>query len=148
MAKKSERLDVVRQLAEREQEAAAKAFERSREACEREQAKLVELDRYAEEYEKQFLDSAHMRASELIRQRSFLTQLADLRRQQQAAIDRYERQMLHDRQQWHQSHLKLKAVSSVVQKCLESEEAFLNKVEEKQLDEWATQAFNRRDTLR
>lgn len=143
MTKKSERLDVVRQLAEREQEKAAKAFEQSRAALEQEQDKLVELDRYAQEYERQFIDHAHIRASELIRQRSFLSQLADVRRQQQAAIARFERQVEHDKHLWHQSHLKLKAVTSVVQKCVEGEEAFSDKLEEKRLDDWSTQAFNR-----
>lgn len=145
--KRSKRLAVVLDLAEQTEKKAAEMLEAARKQMIDDQHKLDEVNNYIGEYEKEFMSGgAEIRVEEIIRQRGFLAQLADVKKQQIEVIKHRKHAVGLRREQWHAAHLKKKALLGLIEKCQQHESAVLNRAEEKMLDEWSLQSFNRKRT--
>lgn len=136
---RSKRLAVVLDLAEREKEEATQAFEKARRYCLEEEQKLVQLEAYYADYQNSFASASSMHVQQLIKQRSFLEQLAQAKRQQQGAIRTAQLNLEAKRQAWQKSHLKHKNMAELIARYRAEEDAVLDKKEQKMLDEWFQQ---------
>jgi flagellar FliJ protein len=140
---KSKRLAVVLDLAEREKEQAAQAFEDSRRAHALERQKAEQLAGYYQDYAASFAATQGLRASDLIKQRNFLQQLADAQKQQQMAIRNAAQVLEARRHAWQTAHLKHKNLAELIARYRAQEDAAQDKKEQKMLDEWFQQQSSR-----
>ena len=138
---RSKRLQVVLELAEREKDAAAQAFEQAQMQFTQEQHKLTQLSDYYRDYESSFSARRDLRASDLMQQRNFLQQLSQAQQQQQAVINSVERLLEEKRELWHKCHLKHQKLAELIARYRSEEEAALAKKEQKVMDEWAQRVF-------
>ena len=143
----SKRLKVVVGQAQREEEAAARRFEQSRQMLAAEQKRLQDLDSYYQEYESRFKSRQQgIRASELQSGREFLQQLAESQQVQAAHIARLQADCDVAKQAWYQCHLKVENLAQYVENLAREETRELDRREQKRLDEWSGQAFARRQS--
>jgi flagellar FliJ protein len=141
---RSKRLNMVLDIAERAENKAAEAFEMARRLWQEDQGKMEDLQRYYQDYETAFAQPARLRAQEIVQQRSFLQQLADVVRQQAQVVER--RRTIADNKQtdWRTAHLKRRALQELVARVRADEQRVLTRKEEKMLDEWFNQTAQRR----
>lgn len=141
---RSKRLAIVLELAERELEAAAQAFEKARRFCLEEEQKLTQLEDYYADYQQAFASGGSMRVQDLMKQRNFLEQLAQAKRQQQGAIRTAQLNLEGKRQAWQKCHLKHKNMAELISRYRAEEDAVMAKKEQKMLDEWFQQTQGQR----
>lgn len=136
---RSKRLAVVLDLAEREKDQATQEFELARQQCLQEEQKLTQLIDYYRDYQQSFAAKKSLRVEELIKQRSFLDQLAQAQKQQQALIRSAQANLETKRAAWQKSHMKHKNLAQLINRYRVQEELALSKKEQKMLDEWFQQ---------
>lgn len=142
---RSKRLQIVLEMAEREEKKAAEIFELARKQKEQDEAKLRDLIQYSEEYEVAFRQPLPtIRAEEMQRQRGFLIQLSEAREQQERILQQREQVFVRTQKRWQTAHLKRKTLLDFISRMRSSEEQALSKKEEKMLDEWFTQTAAQR----
>ncbi|MCR6653582.1 MAG: flagellar export protein FliJ [Cellvibrionaceae bacterium] len=141
---RSKRLNMVLDIAERAENKAAEAFEMARKLWLEDQEKMVDLQRYYQDYETAFAQPKRLRAQDIVQQRSFLQQLAEAVRQQAQVVER--RRSIADNKQmdWRTAHLKRRALQELVARVQADEQRILSRKEEKMLDEWFNQTAIRR----
>lgn len=139
------RLNMVLDIAERAENKAAEAFEMARRLWLEDQEKMVDLQRYYQDYENAFTQpTMRLRAQDIAQQRGFLQQLAEAVRQQAQVVER--RRTIADTKQvdWRTAHLKRRALQELIQRVRADEQRLLTRKEEKMLDEWFNQTAQRR----
>lgn len=142
---RAKRLEVVLELAERDEQEAARALETARLNKEQDEQKLLELIQYHEDYELAFKQPLPLiRAEQMQRQRGFLVQLSQAREQQEMIVKKRCDLLGQKQQLWQRAHLKRKAMAELIDRMRNDEARTLDKKEEKMLDEWFTQSAQRR----
>ena len=142
---RAKRLNMVLDIAERAENKAAEAFEMARRLWLEDQEKMVDLQRYYQDYENAFTQpTMRMRAQDIAQQRGFLQQLAEAVRQQAQVVER--RRTIADTKQvdWRTAHLKRRALQELIERVRADEQRLLTRKEEKMLDEWFNQTAQRR----
>lgn len=142
---RAKRLNMVLDIAERAENKAAEAFEMARRLWLEDQEKMVDLQRYYQDYENAFTQpTMRMRAQDIAQQRGFLQQLAEAVRQQAQVVER--RRAIADSKQtdWQTAHVKRRALQELVARVRADEQRMLTRKEEKMLDEWFNQTAQRR----
>ncbi len=143
---RSQRMQVVLDLAERSEQRAAQALQQARAQLAQEQQKQQDLQAYLSDYETTFAQQTQPAVPELLRQRSFLGQLRKAIGQQQVLIEQAARALRHHHKLWHQAYLKKRAVMNLIERLKRDEQLQLSRKDAKRLDEWTQQAFSRRAT--
>lgn len=141
---RSKRLNMVLDIAERAENKAAEAFEMARKLWLEDQEKMVDLQRYYQDYETAFAQPKLLRAQDIVQQRSFLQQLAEAVRQQAQVVERRRSIADNKQQDWRTAHLKRRALQELVARVQADEQRILSRKEEKMLDEWFNQTAIRR----
>lgn len=143
-AKKTERLLLVLELAERQVDDATEVFQLAQSQLDAESQKLDSLNEYYTEYSVTFEASGMATTGEAIaRQRYFLAQLAEAITSQKHMIARCETVVQDKQALWHKAYLKHRSLEDLIQRIKDDETKMLNLKEEKMLDEWAQQASQR-----
>jgi flagellar protein FliJ len=136
---KSTRLELVLELAEREERAAADAVHLLRNKIASEQQRLRELQEYYREYSEHFQSKrVAVRASEIANQRHFLTELTRMQDLQAKQIKQLEENLNLKLAIWRKCHLKYQALKNLIKRIRKSENYQLERKEQKLLDEWFT----------
>jgi flagellar FliJ protein len=141
--KRSERMQLVIDLAKRKEEAALSALRESRKALELEQHRLFELNRYYAEY--QSSSSGEGRAFEpedFLRKRQFLAKLDTALDQQKQQIFVVEQRLEADTKSWKILSLKTESLISYQQRCRDDERRAEDKREQKLLDELSARRYS------
>lgn len=134
--KRSQRMKLVLQLAERAEEAAAQQLQLSREQLQEAEQQLQQVTEYQLEYQAQInakLKPKHV--AEMINDREFLQQLGDVEMAQQhkrRQLQQFSEQAL---KQWQGLYQRRKNIESLIQRLQTSENLILEKQLQKQLDE-------------
>lgn len=137
--KRSQRLQIVVDIAEQEENDAAAIFEAAKSALQKELSALASIDDYYADYHKQFSQQNRgVRAADLMKSRAFLTQLAEMRDAQRLKVDLAQRDMQTAQETWHKSHLKHKGLIGLIDQYRTEEYRHLDILEQKHLDEWIT----------
>jgi flagellar FliJ protein len=137
---KSKRLAIVLELAEREKDQAAQAFEQARQQYAQEEQKLAQLEDYYQDYARSFTSTRTLRVEDLVKQRSFLQQLSQAIQQQQGLLQTVKNAVEQKRQAWQKSHVKHKNLADLITRYRAEEQAVTDKKEQKMLDEWFQQS--------
>lgn len=145
MVTRSNRLEIVLELAERNERKAADVYEAAKRAWQTDEAKLEELRVYYSEYEQSFSGNNVMRASDMARQRDFLQKLSDAIVQQGEVVTHRFELAETKKGLWHKAHMKYAALRDLIQRMRADEQRVLSRREEKMLDEWFTQSSIRRN---
>ena len=136
---RSKRLDIIVQLAKKKEDEAGKYFAEMAQLLEAEREKASSLKDYYEEYKAR--SNAKVEAlsiNEVLRNRTFLKQLADAGQEKNQHITQIEQEFLRRKNTWRQSHLKRRTFEDLVERLEREELTDLNKKEQKLLDEWFT----------
>lgn len=142
---RAQRLSIVLELAERTEQQAAQASELARRLWQDDQRKLEDLDQYYSDYEASFAGgTSFKRAEDIARQRGFLSQLADAKRQQKAVVEKRLSICNSKQQAWQQTRLKRKALQELIQRLKADEAQAASRKEAKMLDEWFNQTKSHR----
>lgn len=136
----SKRMQPLQQLADiRQDDAARQLVEAQRQHADR-QARLVELSRYREDYERQ----ATAATPQLIRNRqAFLDRLRDAERFQQQLVEQARRGVDECRAHWLMQQRGSRTVAQLTACYLQREQREDARREQKQLDEFAMQRYLR-----
>jgi flagellar protein FliJ len=141
---RADRLQPVLQLAEKQLKEATQQLDALRDHVNNEEKKLQDLEQYYSDYTQNFTQNPACTAHALVRQRSFLQQLAQARTQQQQLISKYRQVLAQKHKIWQKAYLKQQAIFQLIERLKKDELLTLSKKEEKRLDEWSAQAHTRR----
>lgn len=144
MGSRSNRLEIVLELAERNERKAADVYDAAKRMWQADEAKLEELRAYYQEYEQSFSGNNVMRASDMARQRDFLQKLSDAIVQQGEVVAHRFEVAESKKGLWHKAHLKFAALRDLIQRMRADEQRVLSRREEKMLEEWFAQSSVRR----
>ncbi|WGP00321.1 flagellar export protein FliJ [Saccharophagus degradans] len=141
---KSDRLQVVVDMARREEDAAAEKLATIQKQLNNEIARLRDLEEYYGQYEQsQQTLRTGVNAQDLAKIRNFLQQLAMAKQAQMLQIQRVEGVQRQAREAWQTCHLKHKLMKDMIARYKTEEQAVLDKNEQKMLDEWFNSQNNR-----
>ena len=145
--KRAERLLPVVQMAEREEQDAARALARSQEQLRQGEVKLGELQRYRHDYQQPWLQQGSQGVSGqwLMNYQRFLSQLEVAIGQQQRSIDWLRDNQQRARDLWQQKHVRLEGLRKLVQRYRDEVRQAEDRREQRLRDELA-QRLNQRDT--
>lgn len=140
MKKRSQRIAVVVDLAQRDEDKLADAFTQAKLAVQTAHAQLTDLNQYYQGYIDRFKQQTQgLRASDLINSRAFLQQLSVAIDSQRRQVDLLEKQLQHAQIQWHRSHLKTQSLMDLRTQYRKDEAEQADRHEQKALDEWVSQ---------
>ncbi|MDZ7923106.1 MAG: flagellar export protein FliJ [Marinagarivorans sp.] len=144
MVTTTKRMDLILDLAEKEVEAAASKFTDAKNKLVSEKNKLDDILAYLNDYTNSSEKAGtRLMPEQMIRQRAFVQQLSQAQSQQRILIAQTERDMEHKKSLWQKTHLKQRAMQDLVKRLSTEDQARLDKVEEKLLDEFAQQQYVR-----
>lgn len=140
MKKKSQRMQIVSDLYQREENQAADVCEGFRLRIEQEVQKLEDLDSYYREYEQRFNQQrSGLRALDIVSSRTFLNNLNEAIKGQQHVIQQFEEQYADKKRAWLAAHLKRENMDKLVVKYTQQEKKQEDLQEQKLLDDWVLQ---------
>ena len=138
--KKSQRLKVVLDLAQRKEDDAAAACEKIKIKLHHEQERLTELREYYQEYQQQFDANMHqIRPSDLINRRNFLNQLSLAQDSQRQTILNIESAYTLQKRVWRECYMKRQAMKDLISRYQEEESVENDRREQKLMDDWVSQ---------
>lgn len=147
--KRSQRLKIVVDIAQREQEKSARAFQQARDAHQQEITKLEELERYYQDYEKSFsAKTAGLRASDIANARALLQQIVAVQEGQKLQISNARQIMEQAKKEWHLNRLKCENLEGLIKRYRVEEDKEAEVLEQKIMDEWVSQNNVNRDALK
>lgn len=143
--KRSARLGIVLELAEREERRATEQVHTWQARLHDEQQRLLELKSYYEEYEEIFRQRrGGIKAYDIARERQFLIELTNMQVRQRQQIALVEKGLEKKLELWRECHLKHQSLENLIARIQGEENAELDKVEQKLLDEWFARASLKR----
>ena len=143
--KRSERLTIVRELAERELDEQAEQFRKAQDFYAKELTKLDDLRLYRDGYRKDANNQIGLSSvDQIARERQFLCQINEAVEQQKKLVEQYEKVVEQKKSVWQTAHLKHRALAELIDRIAKNEDQALGKAEQKLLDEWFTQSSSHR----
>lgn len=141
MTRRSERLEMVRQVRAREEDSIRQQLARLNAQCDEARQTLASLDQYAREYQAQLRGGGIRQVHVLQQAQLFLSRLDDARAQQVALIERLEQQVHRTRQAWQLAHRKTERMGDLVARAREEEARLAERREQAALDDQAARKF-------
>lgn len=139
--KKSERMDSVLKLADKAEQQAAERFAASQRNASKQRRKLEELKQYYREYSAGSAAGAALDLRRLQETRQFMSKLATAIGMQQEQVDKAERNMQSERQQWMTSRQRSMSLEKLSERYQQSEAQDANRREQFVADDMAAQRF-------
>lgn len=146
MVKRSERLHVVLQLAQRKEDEALERMGAAKQAWHSETERLGELQQYHSDYQNQIRTASRGRvsASQLQSWQHFVSRLADAITQQQQRVGLAQGQYEKMRDAWHDAHERRRGMERHIESCRQQELYEEGRREQRLLDESSNNRFARR----
>ena len=148
MQPKSERLKVVLELAEREEEKVLKELKAAQQSLLAEQQKASQLSAYMGEYQTQLklAQQGKLNVSSYLNQQNFVAQIRSAIQQQAQRVEQCQDIVDKCLAAWRIAHEKKKGMLEHVQRCRRQEESERERREQKAIDEAnQVRSFYRRD---
>lgn len=145
MTKRSKRLQLVLDLAEKKKQQADQFLAASRQRVEQDKRTLAQLEQYMSEYQQSYLgqNAEGYTGAQLHAQQAFMQKIQDAQDTQKQAMEQNRRELEVVEQHWKQTYAKYKGIEKLTGKVRQSEELEQEKALQKQLDE---RSQNRRPT--
>lgn len=142
--RRSQRMKVVLQLAEREEQAAAARLGEQQQLLEREQAQLRQL----EDYRQQYLDDyarprRGVTAEALMSYSGFLQRLGEAVSGQQQKLAMVDQAREQCRREWEQRYHRRRSLEDMISRLRREEEAAFEQRQQRELDDLAAQRLTR-----
>ena len=138
--KRSERLQLVVDLAMKAETQAAKNLGQAQNIVESERHRLDEINQYYKNYEDTFArQTKGLRPQDLVQTREFLANLNRAAEQQSQQLRNAQDNAERARDLWRKSHLKADSLEDFQMKCASEEESHVEKKEQQILDDMAAQ---------
>ena len=137
MSKRSKRLQLVLDLAEKKKKQADQFLAASRQRVEQDQKTMQQLDQYVSEYQQNYL-GAHAEGctgAQLHTQQAFLQKIQDAKGAQLKAMEQNRKELAVVEQHWKAAYAKLQGLQKLTDKAVETERLEEEKALQKQLDE-------------
>ena len=140
--KRSERMKVVVELAEREEHSAATACEQAKQAVLAAKNQLSELEAYYLEYQGKFTrQKTGLRSSDIRTQREFLSRLSDAKSAQFHQIAQLDRSYDELKAKWYTAMLKRQNLEKLIETYRREEASVENTKEQKLIDDWVSSNY-------
>lgn len=138
--KKSQRLNVIAELNEKNEKATLKELGHIQQQCQEAETQLENLKEYRQDYESKYQSIAKLGANikQLLEFRAFMSKLDQAIEEQQQVILNVEKQLNSKRSQWEQQHQKTKSMQKVVAAAVKVELKAEDKREQNEQDDRAT----------
>ncbi len=135
--RRSKRLQVVLELAKRNEDAALKVMQSSQNNLNQQHEKMQELVRYQQEYQQALRDafSSGATAANCATYQHFLSQVGGAIEQQQLVVTLAEEQLDKARKHWQSLYEKQKGMGGLIDRFRDEEDLDLEKKEQKMIDE-------------
>lgn len=141
---RAKRMQVVLQLAQRQEDAAAQTLSQAREQFEVEQQQMQQLRDYAAQYHQEYAGQRQaVQAQQLINYSGFVTRLGELCREQEAKLRRLQLGLNQLQAQWRTAYQKRKAVAELIERLLQEEAQQQDRRQQKAMDEFSSQQYSR-----
>lgn len=135
--KRSGRLKVVLDLAEKRKKDAERFLAEHMQRVEADKQQLLQLEQYLTEYQQAYRQASvqGLSVDKMLNYQAFMSKISAAIEQHKKSMIMNEKQLAHVKQYWAQMHGKYKAIDSLIVKALDSEAKVLDKALQKQLDE-------------
>jgi flagellar export protein FliJ len=142
MASASERMQLLLDMAARDQASAAEVLRKAQAHYQLQARRLDEILEQLASYES--LPQQAVTPGQLIQRRAFVQQLGNLQTQQRQQLALALRELEAQKDAWQKTHLKHRALQEWVARCLLESDKAMGLAEQKMLDDWATQQAARK----
>jgi flagellar FliJ protein len=141
MKKRSERLALVADLAERRKKEAEKFLADQIKRVESDAVQLSQLEQYLTEYQGLYQQAMlqGMMGPQIMNYQAFMTKIADTIEQHKKAMKVNQEQLVQVKRYWAQMHGRHSALESLADKALDAEHQKADKALQKQMDERSQQ---------
>lgn len=143
MSKRIQRIEKIVEIAEMEMERAAKTMAYMRGKLQEDQSQLNSLKNYQQDYNKKPAQSGVIDPIQLQTHNAFADKLIHALTAQQSQVEESEKMLEMAENEWKEKRVRVKALMAMHTRLQASEQARLNKQEQKLLDELAAQKFVR-----
>ncbi|MDO6594746.1 flagellar export protein FliJ [Neptuniibacter sp. 1_MG-2023] len=139
MSKRSKRLQLVLDLAERKKKQADQFLAASRQRVEQDKRTMGQLDQYLAEYHQNYLgvNAEGCTGAQLHAQQAFMQKIQDAKDTQTNAMAQNLKELEAVEQHWKTSYARMKGMQKLTDKALETEMQAEEKALQKQIDERA-----------
>lgn len=141
MKKRSERLSLVADLAERRKKEAEKFLADQIKRVDSDATQLLQLEQYLSEYQSLYQQAMQqgMLGPQIVNYQAFMTKIADTIEQHKKTMKVNKDQLAQVKRYWAQMHGRHSALESLADKALDAEQQRADKALQKQLDERSQQ---------
>lgn len=141
--KRSERIQLIIDLARRKEDQALAQLRDTRSLVKHEQDRLIDIEHYYQEYQGDISVSGRTyKPEEFTRTREFLGKLDAALDQQKQQIALVRQRLEQDTQTWKTLRLKTEALISYQKRCRDDEQRAEDKQEQKLLDEFSARRYS------
>lgn len=135
--KRSSRLKVVLDLAEKRKKDAERFLAEHIQRVEADKQQLLQLEQYLSEYQQSYrqASSQGLSVDQLLNYQAFMNKISVAIEQHKKSMVMNQKQLEHVKQYWAQMHGKHKAIDSLILNALDAEARVVDKALQKQLDE-------------
>jgi flagellar FliJ protein len=137
MNKRSKRLQIVLDLAEKKKKQADQFLAASRQRVEQDQLTMQQLQQYMSEYHDNYLgvNAEGCSGAQLHAQQAFMQKIKDAQDTQKQAMEQNRKELEVVEQHWKQAYARLQGISKLTDKVKKQEQLDQEKALQKQLDE-------------
>lgn len=144
--KRSARLQVVLQLADKAQQEVGELLAQQQQKAAAEQAQLQQLQDYSREYQKEIGQRDQgLRAQDIINSRAFLQRLTTLQDNQKQKIHQLSGVVEQLTQEWQRRYHRRQSIADLIERLKTEEGAIADKQLQREIDELSSQKMFRRD---
>jgi len=146
MKRRSQRLQVVLDMENRREQAALEHFQQQQRALQQQQQRLEELERYQSEYQEQLRreTTGTVAVAQLQAGQQFIEQLSTAIARQHRQVEQYRKRCDQARREWQQAWERREGMARYIETCRQRERAEDDRLEQKALDDAASQQYARR----
>lgn len=139
MKKRSKRLQLVLELAERKKQQADQFLAASRQRVEQDKQTFAQLEQYMSEYQQSYLgaNADGYSGAQLHSQQAFMQKIQDAQATQKQAMAQNRRELEVVEQHWKESYARLQGIQKLTESALNAEQQAEEKALQRQLDERA-----------
>ncbi|WP_347330249.1 flagellar export protein FliJ [Marinimicrobium locisalis] len=142
--RRSQRMRVVLQVAEREEQAAAAKLGEQQEALKHEQAQLGQLQEYRQQYMNDYArQRSGVSAEALMSYSGFLQRLGEAVDGQQQKLAMVQQSREHCRREWEEKYHRRRSLEDMISRLEREEEAAFEQRQQREVDDLAAQRLTR-----
>lgn len=137
-------MQLVLDLAKRDEEAAAEDYEHAKRELQAEADQLNQTTRYYQEYASSSgVKGSQVNISALEHSRHFLQRLSEIIELLKQQVALKEGVVQQKKDVWYKCHLRAKSLSDLIDRYKKEEEIEYDKKEQKMIDDWVNQTYSR-----